>query len=999
MIRGDLAQISCDAWLLPTDDEFHVTRSWHHAGLDITASGELRGQQQWGEDERVRALDPIDAVAPHIWLGRIGSSGQTAQWYADGVGQFVKAAGRDLLSSGERLRPPLLAINHVGTGHGGARDTRGEVLESIFQALQSAVRELPVDVVVVSWDERSHAAAQRARLKSIGGSGSDAIDLAVANWKFHDPDRTKQLHSVARDLAAKAIAGQLAIFMGAGVSAGAGLPGWSRLLTEVGASAPSPVTPADIAKLPDPRDQAALVARRLGGERQLVDTVVGLLDRQRYSLQHGLLSSLPVREFTTTNFDELFELAAQTNDRPLRVLPVAEGAPSTDTDRWLLKLHGTLSEPNSIVLTRSAYLDAPRQRGALFGLVQAMLMTRHMVFVGYGLGDETFHDLVHEVRYARSGQPESALGTTITLFDEPIQTEIWKGDVAVVAVQPTPEVMNDATIAMAGRDVERLLDLVGLLAADRWAFLLDPQFAGMLSPSEEELALLLGDLQTKVELSDTSDGWRQVAELLKRFGAGPNYGLRSSGRPEDSMFPTESVDWGNDFGVTAVKTDSPASAPGKTAGPPIDCVAVAQEFIDHLDQREQRILLRILNISGKPPTLAEIGHEVDLTRERVRQLESSLRVKIQTFASSADAAPLLSRVKEVRSSVGSLSLLTDVPAEIVPNPDSLTDEFFAYLAGPYRIDGDWIFLSHFNSWEDVLEEAFDSSSENQVATVAALRDALNTIGVDPTLLERLLGGTTNYRRFDDWVVLWSGSHAERATRILATRNTPMTTEELVEVLNPENRQSFSNALHASNRVKRVGNQRWARSEWDGETYLGIVPAMCERLALSPVAIDQLATDLHQEFDVAEASVRIYASLSPLFVLQAGVVRLRRIDEPYKPKTTLESNRRCELVGNKWALRMPVDHDLLRGSGRQIPEPWAVYIGLQPLQTLELTTDFGPLTASWRHQPGISSLRRIAAGLSAESGDFMLLLPSDETGHLEIRLRPGTTQAIVAGVTD
>src|SRR5207302_7615765 len=46
--------------------------------------------------------------------------------------------------------------------------------------------------------------------------------------------------------------------------------------------------------------------------------------------------------------------------------------------------------PEDIVLTRSDYLAMPRQYGALIGLVQGMLMMRHMMFVGYSLQDEDF---------------------------------------------------------------------------------------------------------------------------------------------------------------------------------------------------------------------------------------------------------------------------------------------------------------------------------------------------------------------------------------------------------------------------------------------------------------------------------------------------------------------------------------------------------------------------------------------------------------------------------
>ena len=100
-----------------------------------------------------------------------------------------------------------------------------------------------------------------------------------------------------------------------------------------------------------------------------------------------MLASLPSNEAVTTNFDGLFESARTTDGRRLAILP--ENAVDAE-GRWLLKLHGTVTRPDEMVLTRSDYLDMPRRYGALMGLVQGLLMMRHMMFVGYSLRDEDF---------------------------------------------------------------------------------------------------------------------------------------------------------------------------------------------------------------------------------------------------------------------------------------------------------------------------------------------------------------------------------------------------------------------------------------------------------------------------------------------------------------------------------------------------------------------------------------------------------------------------------
>ncbi len=520
VMRGDLTRFACDAWMLPTDNRFSITDIW--ASSIGRSAGPLEDQAPWGANERVRPW-PHTAGDPRIWLADIGRSGAPMSWYVNGVEAFVREAAAALPT--RPGRPPLLAINHVGTGRGGAAFTRGELLVALFERLYSLVGELDVDIAVVSWDARAYAAAQRARMATFHPSSVNALEAAIEGWAFESSERTEVLQTTARNLGEHIREQRLALFIGAGVSAGAGLPGWRGLLEQLGASLESPLSPHDLSLLADDRDRAALLEKRFKVEQRTLGAELALqLSSSRYSLQHGLLSSMSINEITTTNFDELFETAATTDGRTLKVIP---GESIDDGNRWLLKLHGTLSDPESLVFTRSAYLDAPRQRGALFGLVQAMLMTRHMLFVGYGLADEDFHDLVHEVRWAQpETRQDAALGTAVTLFDDPVRAELWHGDLEVVAMHAEPHSRNEngsptaAAVAAAGRDVERFLDLVGLIATDRSAFILDPEYRGMLSPSEKALAELLQELPSSIASHVERDGWKEVANLLRRLGSG-----------------------------------------------------------------------------------------------------------------------------------------------------------------------------------------------------------------------------------------------------------------------------------------------------------------------------------------------------------------------------------------------------------------------------------------------------------------------------------------------
>ena len=525
VVRGDIKTLHCDAWMLPTDARFQVSASWTDV-VGMARPGRL-DLDPWGPGERARP-HPTDSH-PNVWLAETAPVAGASSWeelcdfHLSGVESFVRTASAHVSRSALRRRLRL-AVPLVGTGAGGRARRRGLVLKAWFAHLHQLAVEADVDVATVCWDPKDYAAAQRARLDVLAMDGSDqpgAIERALPYWDFGD--RTALLHRHARRLARLCSEGHLALFLGAGVSAGAGLPTWTQLLELLDSSLDDEAlglrSDAELSRSFDLRDLAALLERRFdkaaGGGTRFAAAVATELDSPHHSLQHALVASLPANEIITTNFDRLFELAATAANQRLSVLP---GSPVEGSDRWLLKIHGSVDTPDTMVLTRSGYLSAPRQWGALFGLVQAMLLTRHMLFLGYSLTDEDFNEVVHEVRLAlpASAHPRP-LGTAITLFEDRVMAELWENDVEVVSVRGRRE-EEQASLDDAARDVDRLLDLMGFLAADTAAFILDEDYADMLNTQEHELRRLLTRLAEDIPSAVSGPGWERLRTLLAELG-------------------------------------------------------------------------------------------------------------------------------------------------------------------------------------------------------------------------------------------------------------------------------------------------------------------------------------------------------------------------------------------------------------------------------------------------------------------------------------------------
>jgi hypothetical protein len=504
VVHGDIQQIAVDAWMIPVDHNLSFTSTWERTLSHLDPRVNL---SRWETNpvERVRLLQNLGGC--DIWIGDVGRYGETAAHYADVACHFIARSAEECHRRVTHRRP-IVAINHLGTGHGGAKDRHGNVLRTLIGAIHALLAddEHGVDVVLVSWGHKPYAAAQRARRIL------DADWRTSHRWAFdHEQERK---HSKAEELAGYLVNTSMAVFLGAGMSAGAGLLGWNDLLDAVGSSLEPPVTGTDLESFSDPRDRAAFLERRLARSgRTLGGELVGRLRASRYSLQHGLIASLPGDEFITTNVDDLFEKACKQAGRPLTVMPHT----STESSRWLLKLHGSVERPESLIFTRDHYSASIRNSRALLGLVQAMLFTRHMFFVGYGLRDEDFHELVYEVKTAfPDGTPNRRLGTVMALFADAPQEELWGEFLDIVPMRPREDRRNDA--ASAVRDLERFLDLVGMLANHRADFLLDDHYEGMLEAEERALRDVLVEVQGHIS-GHEGPTWQPLRDFLRRFGA------------------------------------------------------------------------------------------------------------------------------------------------------------------------------------------------------------------------------------------------------------------------------------------------------------------------------------------------------------------------------------------------------------------------------------------------------------------------------------------------
>ena len=492
VVRGDLRALACDAVLVPSGTwdgrTGHVGNADWHELLDEHIDGSSFVTPAPTADQRVVRVVKGKGRRS-VWVGHTGDDDRSPRWYGKAVGAFVREAARPRLAN----RPlgdarPLLATPLVGIGAGGMRGHKGEVVLAIVRAIRKAQRRVDADVVVVCHDAHQYAAVQQARRRICGDDLWSELTAA-------------QVREAGR-LAAKARDGRLVLFVGAGASLGAGAPSWKDLLRDLADRAGIKHRWKELERL-DARDAAAVFEQRLGTDG-LRREVVRLTDVPQVALTHQLLASLPVDEAVTTNYDTCLERAMAAAGRPAKVLP---GEHLDEHRRWVLKLHGSVDRPQDIVLSRDDYLRFEGTGTALAGVVQALLLTRHMLFVGYGLQDDNFHRLVHQVRGTLADRSLSSFATALTPADSSLLQDLWQRDVRYVSTARK----DDGAV----RRLAMLLDRLGAEAATPGAQLLDRSYAAMFTKQERALRKQLLAAEHALEGEGISPA---VREAFRRRG-------------------------------------------------------------------------------------------------------------------------------------------------------------------------------------------------------------------------------------------------------------------------------------------------------------------------------------------------------------------------------------------------------------------------------------------------------------------------------------------------
>ena len=272
-------------------------------------------------------------------------------------------------------------------------------------------------------------------------------------------------------------------------------------------------------------------------------------------------------------------------------------------------------------------------------------------------------------------------------------------------------------------------------------------------------------------------------------------------------------------------------------------------------------------------TLEEVGSQVGVTRERIRQVQARIERNIHA-ALGRGLRIIATTVKEPLGHVVSQSELEDRIAELLPTDQGLATRLFrrALLDEMGFTLDSGVFLDKRAAQElrDIRAEA------RRLADDVGLVDEQQLIASLPN---------EGWRRFWPWVRERCGllelfgslgirdSGKARAKAALISIGRPATREEIARMCGFGENKTGSH-LSVIPSVVKADKDRWGLEDWIDDEYEGIVGEIIQRIEEDGgvTTTERLLTELPGKFGVSPVSVRAYMQ-TPKFVIRDGWISL------------------------------------------------------------------------------------------------------------------------------
>lgn len=419
------------------------------------------------------------------------------------------------------------------------------------------------------------------------------------------------------------------------------------------------------------------------------------------------------------------------------------------------------------------------------------------------------------------------------------------------------------------------------------------------------------------------------------------------------------------------------------AEPALHAYQAVDRWVSRLPERERLIFADRRAASPRPRrTLQELGDELGITRERVRQLDKLLFKQLRAYAASVSGRSIGWRIGTIRRTAGVAVPAARVEELLAPPPNS-TDysALLLQLAGPYIESQGWLVLQS-ELAADPTPSVLNMTDEFGVIDMNAAGKSLRHWGLPDDLHTEWMLSRGSVRKFGSQLVRWNRSTEEKLSFALKEIDRPASAERILEYIGLDlGVRTVKNAMSTDDRFIRADRTKFALTSWGLPEYKGVAHSIHDLLEQSgPLEIEEIAARLEADFGISRTTTEQYCGQLPAFIVETGRIRLRREDELYTYRGVAVRNAKgiFALKEERVGLLLRVDQEVLRGSGRPFSKAASQILKLLPKdrlifhgpKDLSLVVGFPDLSISG---PALGSIRALADAAGARLGDCLLLV--------------------------
>lgn len=404
-------------------------------------------------------------------------------------------------------------------------------------------------------------------------------------------------------------------------------------------------------------------------------------------------------------------------------------------------------------------------------------------------------------------------------------------------------------------------------------------------------------------------------------------------------------------------------------------------FLSQLHSRELMIMKRRI-MSGNRTSLSELGKEMGVTRERIRQIEAKVLSKL-----NKEGLGDLIR-KEVRYQLSaidkrSFALKKDEAEKLLISNLGLSQHEFslggiAQFSRVLEVDENFLYFPTKQDLIEDLEDLYVSQNSNSAITISEFESArlenkacLRLSAQDFTELQLSLGWSHHSiytyppkaKSFEEKFFLYlSGENKEINVDSALSNHFPTFSKV-----------SCLNRIRVDDRfILQDGGIVKIREEGDlgARTITDLISEALE--GRDSITLEDLTKFVLERRAAAENSVRAYASTFP-FHVKAGIVTRREAPRP--PQVQVAKTKRLYQIHDGWRLRLPLNQELMRGSSAQLPSAIVGPLDLPVDKKKEYWSDQldQMVWVSWKGmQPMIQAVRKVAQQLGGNHLDNLLI---------------------------